>query len=510
MGGRGGAPATGLGAVWVVLRAQLSYLRIDPADYQLVRALFLRGVALVYGIAFLSLWVQVEGLLGAGGILPANAYLEAVTRHLGAAGYLRLPTLLWLGAGDAALHLLCGAGALLAGLVCWGVAPAPCLALLWICYLSLFNVGQDFLSFQWDILLLETGFIALLWAPGTWRPGRVWAGTPSVAALWLVRWLLFRLVFSSGAVKLLSDDPTWRDLTAMTYHYQTQPLPHAVAWFADKLPLLLHQATAVSMFLVELVVPFLIFAPRRARLSACGALVILQLAIGATGNYGFFNILTVVLCFSLLDDRIVRRWLPVPASWRAVTAPGRWRSLPRIAVCILLLLLSARQLSQTLRLEWAWPQPVLALNRHLGAFRLVGGYGLFAVMTTVRREIQVEGSHDGHSWRAYRFRWKPDREEGRPGLAQPHMPRLDWQMWFAALRPHRENSWFAGFLSALLEGREDVLNLLEENPFSSPPKYVRSRLYRHEFGSWDELWSSGRWWRRELLGDYTDIYTLER
>ena len=296
-----------------LLSSRLDFLATDPVDYLLVRGLFLRGVALVYGIAFLSLWVQVEGLMGSGGILPAVDYLEGVREHLGNDAYFRVPTLFWIQCNDAMLTAVCAVGLLLSVSVMWGAAPAPSLVLLWICYLSLLNVGRDFLSFQWDILLLETGFLAILWAPATLRPALAWPRPPSIAVLWLIRWLTFRLMFSSGVVKLVSGDPTWRDLTAMNFHYQTQPLPHIVSWFAHQLPVWMHKVATVQMFAVELAVPFLIFAPRRLRLWGCLILVLFQLTIAATGNYGFFNLLTIVLSLSLVDDRLLRSWLRTPS-----------------------------------------------------------------------------------------------------------------------------------------------------------------------------------------------------
>jgi hypothetical protein len=255
-----------LNSLSAALRARAHFSPAEAADYRLVRALFLRGVALVYGLAFLSLWAQVEGLLGAGGILPAAEFLDGLREQLGDPAIGQVPTIFWLESSDAMLTGMCGVGVLLAAVVLWGAAPAPCLIALWILYLSVVNVGRDFLSFQWDILLLETGFLAILWAPATVRPALVWGGRPSVAVLWLIRWLTFRLMFSSGVVKLVSGDPAWRDLTAMAFHYQTQPLPHAISWFAHQLPLWMHKAVTVQMFVIELAVPWLIFAPRQWRL----------------------------------------------------------------------------------------------------------------------------------------------------------------------------------------------------------------------------------------------------
>ena len=494
-------------SMWAGLRARLHFLATNPSDYVLVRGLFLRGVALVYGLAFLSLWVQVDGLIGAGGVLPAADYLQGLRGQLGSQAPALVPTLFWIESSDAMLNAVCAVGVLLAAVAVWGAAPLPCLILLWVAYLSLLSVGRDFLSFQWDILLLETGFLAILWAPAGLRPSLVRGNQPSVVVLWLIRWLTFRLMFSSGVVKLVSGDATWRDLTALTYHYQTQPLPHIISWFAHQLPVWIHKVATVQMLAIELVVPLLIFAPRRLRSWGCFVLVALQLAIAATGNYGFFNLLTVVLCLSLVDDGLLRRWLRVPSATVAESA-GRRRILV-VPLCALLMLLSAFQMSHTLRLQWSWPEWVVHLHRRSQPFHLVNGYGLFAVMTTQRREIQVEGSMDGKDWQPYGFIWKPDGTGRMPGFAQPHMPRLDWQMWFAALRPHRENSWFMSLMVALLQGRSEVHNLLDHNPFETEPRYLRGRLYLYEFSDWEQLWTSGRWWNRKLLGEYTQAYTLK-
>ena len=284
----------------------------EPSSYVLSRWVFLRLLGLVYVIAFLSLRGQVVGLIGAHGILPAGNFLQAVQRNFGSEGYRLFPTLAWISSSDAALKLLCSVGALFGLLVMLGVVTGPALALAWLCYLSLVTVGQDFLTFQWDILLLEAGFLGYF-------PGSVALARASLAlgrflcfnhGLWLGRWLLFRLMFLSGAVKLLSGDPTWRNLTALEYHYWTQPLPTPVAWYAAQLPAWFQRMSVVGVFTLELGVPFLIFTPRRFRQIGAGLIVGFQLLIALTGNYCFFNLLTIVLCVLLLDDSFFSRWLP--------------------------------------------------------------------------------------------------------------------------------------------------------------------------------------------------------
>src|SRR5437870_5211185 len=289
--------------------------------YVLSRWLFLRLLGVVYLIAFTSLALQVTGLIGEHGILPATAFLDRTRALHGGAAYRLFPTVCWLGAGDGALRVLCWGGAGLALLVVAGVAQAPALALLWVCYLSLSVVGQTFLWFQWDGLLLETGLLAILYAPTRWLPsrGRGREPEPSGVVRWLVWLLLFKLMFLSGMTKLASGDPAWRHLTALDYHFWTQPLQPWPAWYAQWVPEWMHRGMTLAIIAIEVLVPLLIVVPeqwtgwggRRARYAACGLLVFGQLAIALTGNYGFFNLLTIVLCLSLLDDAVLGRVLPL-------------------------------------------------------------------------------------------------------------------------------------------------------------------------------------------------------
>jgi hypothetical protein len=314
-------------------------------------------------------------------------------------------------------------------------------------------------------------------------------------------------VFSSGLVKLVSGDATWRELTALTFHYQTQPLPAWTSWYAHQLPEWLQVFSVAVMFFVELVVPFCVFAPRRVRIGGGIALVGLQGLIGLTGNYGFFNLLSVVLCLPLLDDRVLAR-LPRFGLLPMATA----RAWPRGLVgplAVLLAVLGAFQLSRTARLDLPWPDAVGAVYGWCRPFYLVNFYGLFAVMTTERSEIEVEGSMDGQTWRVYAFGWKPGALDEAPSFTQPHMPRLDWQMWFAALRTYRDYPWFTRFMVSLLQGKSEVLALLEHNPFPErPPRYVRARLYDYRFTGWEDK-RAGRWWQRREKGLYCPVLELK-
>ena len=255
----------------------------EERDCMLVRALFLRLLAVVYLVAFGSLWVQIHGLVGSRGILPVGKFLERAGSLLGEGAWLRAPTFCWLSSSDAALDIQCGLGVALALILLAGAAPATASAGLWALYLSLFTAGQRFLAFQWDLLLLETGFLAILWSPAVLRPQRVWT-SPSRAVLWLLRWLQFRLMFSSGYVKLASGDPAWRELRALDFHYETQPLPSWTSWYVHNLPEWFHSGEVLATFAIELIVPFAIFAGRRARLAAAAAFALLQVVIAATGN----------------------------------------------------------------------------------------------------------------------------------------------------------------------------------------------------------------------------------
>jgi uncharacterized membrane protein YhaH (DUF805 family) len=330
----------------------------------------------------------------------------------------------------------------------------------------------------------------------------------SRVARWLLWWLLFRLMFESGVVKLSSGDTTWRDFSALDFHFETQPLPLWTAWFAHQLPRwMLRTATAI-MFLVEFLAPCLIVAPRRWRHAGAFALIALQAGIALTGNYAFFNLLTAALCIPLLDDaawpaRLSARFAPSSTSAPEMKWP-LWLFAPVAAVIVLVTIMP---LIGSFRTGWRWPDPLASLQRTLAPLMSFNGYGLFAVMTTTRPEIVVEGSMDGVHWQAYGFRWKPGDPRERPRLAAPHQPRLDWQMWFAALGDVRQNPWFVNLLVRLLEGSPEVLALLEWNPFPrQPPRYVRAVMYDYHFTRWGE----SAWWRREEKGLYCQPVSLRK
>jgi hypothetical protein len=481
-----------------------------PAGYFLSRWVFLKLLGCVYLAAFLSFWVQCAGLIGSRGILPVREYLSAVRQHAGWERYYQTPTLCWVDSSDRSLTGLCIAGVVLSILLILGLAPALVLFLLWAFYLSLCVAGQEFFYYQWDTLLLETGFLAIFLAPPRWRPRLSREAPPSPLILWLLRWLLFRLMFGSGLAKMLSGDVTWRQLTALQFHYQTQPLPTWTSWYLHQLPPWFHGFSVLFTLAVELLLPLGIFGPRRCRHIACAGMVALQMLIAATGNYGLFNLLTIALCALLLNDAVFpTRWqkslAPAADPKDAVRGSGwpRWILLP-VAASILVMGLVPFLRSSGLVIPW-----LARTYRVVASFRSVNSYGLFAVMTTRRPEIIVEGSDDGQTWLPYEFRWKPGDPRRRPAFAILHMPRLDWQMWFAALEDYRENPWFLRFLDQLQAGSPEVLALLDRNPFpDKPPRLLRAVLYEYRFTDPTSRAETGAWWQREKLELYCPILSI--
>jgi lipase maturation factor 1 len=499
-------------SMFLVLTKILWGKNLDPPTYSLSSWLFLRLLALIYLIAFVSLGVQIEGLIGSNGILPVTSFLDFVHQRVGIQGYWLVPTICWLQSSDFFLKILCGSGAFLSVLLLIGIAPPLVLLFLWILYLSLCAVGRDFLAFQWDILLLEAGFLAIFLNPLQIRSRSPATSPPTAGIAFLFRWLLFRLVFSSGITKLLSHDPTWRNLTALNYHYETQPLPTWIGWYAHQLPPWFQKISVIVLFAVEVFVPFLIFFPRRLRTAGFYFLVIFQILILLTGNYCFFNILTIALCFLLIDDsswpaRLHMKFLKVSES--TPVKRNRWPRWIIIPLGVCLFLFSLIQMSITLDLADHLPQSALRFDRVLEPFRTINRYGLFAVMTTSRTEIILEGSNDGTHWTAYEFKYKPGDLKREPSFVAPHQPRLDWQMWFAALGTYEDNPWFIPFCRKLLEGSPEVLALMAKNPFpSKPPHYLRAMVYQYHFTDLKTKSKTGDWWKREIQGSYCPVMWL--
>lgn len=467
------------------------------------RRLFLRLLGVVYLIAFASLGVQMIGLVGSRGILPIAEFFPQTRTAFGADAYRLFPTLLWLWSGDAALAFLCWGGAALSIVLIAGFAPVVTAALLWVFYLSLTVAGQAFLEFQWDMLLLETGLLACFYAPL-----RAAAAEPTPIVRWVLWSLAFKVTFLSGITKLLSGDPTWAGWDALTYHYWTQPLPAWTSWYAAQLPASFHYWSVPPLLGIELVVPFAVALParfRKTRLIACALMILLQAGIAATGNYGFFNLLTIVLYLALLDDRSLRRrTLAPPGIVTPHAEPKFWRlatSVAAVGLACLSVVAFVREIQITAgtpaQIARAWPGRALDW---VSPFRSVNGYGLFRVMTTARPELVIEVSENGQDFKEYEFRWKPGNPNRRPAFVEPHMPRLDWQMWFAALDPPGAQYWLEALARRILDGEPAVMRLLGPNPLAAPPRIVRLGYYDYRFTTTAERAQSGAWWARTFRG----------
>ncbi|WP_394837766.1 lipase maturation factor family protein [Pendulispora rubella] len=466
---------------------------VRPATFVLTRWIFLRLVGICALAAFVSLATQIEGLIGSHGIAPA-------------------PPLLGMALGDGALVGIAWAGAAASALVALDVATGWALLAAWLLYLALANVSGPFLQYQWDALLLETLVAALFLAP--WRrirPSLDRERPPARTALWLLRFLIFKLVFLSGAVKRLSGDPSWRDLTALDYHYWTQPLPAWTSWYVAQLPPWAHALSARGMFFIELYLPLLVFVPRRGRWLAFLGFLLLQLAIGATGNYGFFNALTIALAVILLDDAQILGALPARFARKLEGVRTTAQPLRRLSIVAslagALLFFSAERTWYAVRGLHEEPAAFRAMGHSLAPLSLVHAYGLFAVMTTTRREIHLEGSDDGITWQPYTFRYKPDDPRTSPRFIPMHLPRLDWQMWFFALSEDcAEDPAYIAFVARLLDGSPAVSGLLAGDPFAGrKPRYIRSRSEMYRFTTRAERAATGAYWAREPTSDYCPV-----
>lgn len=478
----------------------------DPApDGALAGRLFFPLLGAVFLVAFLSLWPQLAGLVGSRGMLPMAPYLSAVMARFGAERYVLLPTLFWLGRSDTALFVVCGLGIVASVLVVFNRLVWPALLVAVACYLSFLGVGRDFMGFQWDGLLVEVGGLALLAHPVRPLLGPRPAGAMVPVGRWLLLWLIARFMWSAGWAKLRSGDPTWRDLSALHFHFETQPLPTLLGYYAHQLPGAMKKLSVILMFVIELGVPFLLLVPRLRRHAFLPFAGLMGL-IAATGNYGFFNALSGVLFVLLIPDAWLRRGLPDRLLRRLEgnPEPTPGPSPPGLAPVILRGLfatgLGLASLAQAVQLfvpHKRVPRLLAAPVEWLQPFHLSNRYGLFAVMTTERPEIVIEGSNDGQTWRAYEFKYKPGDPLRPPRWNAPHQPRLDWQMWFAAMGSPEDSPWLQGLCIRLLQGSPDVRWLLAPDPFAGrPPRYLRAMLYRYRFTSLAERRQTGAYWQR--------------
>ena len=460
---------------------------------RLARRLFFIGLGLTTLVAVGSYWWQFPGLGGAHGIAPLAVGMAGL-RSSRDVGFFDVPTLLWLSSSDAMIHLLCGVAFSSGVLLVLGLAPRVACLTLWVSWLSLVEVGYPFLAFQWDVLLVETAFCAAFFAPPGLRPRLHSEPEPRAAFRWVMVTLACKVTLESGLVKLGSGDPTWRDLTALTYHWWSQPLPTWTSVLIAGAPMQLQRLMCLLMFVLELAFPLLALGPRLMRLTAAVGLMLLQAALFAAGNYSFYNLLAFVLAVPLLDDLALRRLWKSELPAGLAPRPARW---PWVVTALYVSLSLGMFLGRGLD---------SSLLRALRPFDTVNAYGAFAVMTKTRAEIVVEGSNDDETWLAYEFPWKPGDVTRRPPFVAPWQPRLDWQMWFAALGTCGSNPWVLELQQRLLSGTPEVLALFEKNPFpSAPPRFMRTRVFEYRFARWNE---KGVWWTRTETGPYCVSVTL--
>lgn len=456
--------------------------------FELTSAVFLRLLGVVYLISFASFLPQLPGLVGAHGIALAAQWMNEL-RSQGFAAFWSVPSVFWLNNSDAAMQTACVVGCICGLVMASGRLVRLAAAVCWILYLSIVSVGAPFSNFQWDALLLECGFLALF------------TGVPITG--YAYRLVLFRLMFESGIVKLQSHDPVWHKLTALRYHFWTQPLPNPLAYYAAQLPNWALDSMTLATFLIELILPFLLWGPKRLRRIAAGGFMLLQVMILLTGNYAFFNLLTLALCFWAFDDELLeplRAWL----NSASLSLRTPWVGRAVSAAVAALMLMGVADLAgvwfpsaQTLV---AWAEPLELVNR----------YGLFAVMTTSRTELIIEGSDDGEHWREYEFRYKPGSPNRELPVVAPYQPRLDWQMWFAALGTYNQNEWIGGLVYRLLQGDPATAALMGRSPFPHPPTWIRIEAYDYRFTTRAERSRSGAIWQRTVLGTWLNPVRLKR
>jgi lipase maturation factor 1 len=498
------------------------------------RWIFLRALGLIYFSAFYSLLFQIKGLIGPNGILPAADYLQAVNAALHLQSYWTVPTLLWFGASNGALMTLCWVGLVASLLVTMNLWPRASLLICFLCFVSFVSVARDFSGYQSDGMLLEAGFIALFFAPPGLRPGLGELNPPSRASLFLLQWEWFRIYFESGVAKIGSGDLAWRQFTAMDDYYQNGPLPTWIGWYVQHLPHWFHASATAYTLVAELLMVWMLFLPRRFRIACFFIVTPFEISIIATANYTFLNYLVLLLGVLLLDDRFLEWILPLrfrelvrgKSSVAAASATGavlrapeptraraEWRErftpLRRLfaGACLGLVFYSTTALLLWMLMP-GLPLPGAPVQA-LEPFRIANSYGLFAVMTHERYEIEFQGTLDGKTWIAYPFRYKPQVIDKAPGIYAPYQPRFEWNLWFASLGAWQQSRFVVWTEERLLKNEPDVLALFASNPFASaPPREVRTVIYQYWFTDMRTKRETGNWWRREELRQYAPA--LER
>src|SRR4051794_20504217 len=479
-------------------------------DYWLTRFVILRLLGFVYAVAFFVAARQLVPLIGSHGLTPATHFLASVETELGSrtTGMEHLPTLFWFGISDQGLVSLAWVGFALSLVVLAGYANSILLFLLWAMYMSIVHVGQIWYGYGWETQLLETGFLAIFLCP-LWDPRPFPAKPPALLVIWLFRWLGFRIMIGAGLIKLRGDT-CWRDLTCLYYHYETQPIPNPISRYLHFAPHWTHRLGTAWNHLIELIVPWFSFGPRAARLIAGVLLVTFQITLIISGNLSFLNYVTIIPFLACFDDTLLRRVLPRAIVRRAERAAAGEASPTTVQ--------NGLAVALSLLVMWLSVPTVLNLvsNRQLMNYsydplNLVNTYGAFGSVGQERMEIIFEGTTDpavtdDTKWKEYEFMAKPGDPNRRPPFVAPYQPRLDWQIWFAAMSSPAEYPWTLHFVWRLLHNDAGTLSLLASNPFpDEPPHYIRARLYRYQFAPPGDT----AWWKRELIGDWLPALSVE-
>lgn len=468
---------------------------LDPENYSISLALFLRLLGFIYFVVFFPFLFQIKGLLGSRGILPVGPFLQSVKRILGKKAYYTVPTIFWYNHSDKALVGVIWSALLFSVLLMLNIFSPLMLLLLYGLHLSIVSTGQDFLSFGWEMFLLEITCNAFFLSL---------TETPNLMMFLSLNLLLFRFHFQAGAVKLQSCDVNWRNFTGLAFHYLSQPLPNATAWLVYKLPLWFHKFSTGFMFFVELIIPFALFGTEEMRLVVWILFVGLQLIIWATGNFSYLNHMTVVFSTILLSNRYLK---PIFGEPPELNASPIYINIALSVIGTTLVLLQLMNLWSNLVKPVAFFRKI---QHKLSPFHIINRYGIFAVMTTKRYEIVVEGSYDGKEWKEYLFKYKPSEINRRPRRISPYQPRLDWQAWFLPFSDFEDNTWFQLFLAKLLQGENEVISLLRHNPFpDKPPQYIRAVVYDYVFTDFKTLRQTGNWWKRTYLGAYSPTLQIK-
>ena len=477
---------------------------LPPAKptYWLTRFVILRLLGAVYLVAFLAAARQVVPLIGSHGLLPVSLFLDRVHNAYGSssAGFVRLPSLFWLAHSDAVLRMTAWSGFAVSCLVLAGYANAVIMSLLWLLYLSFVHVGQDWYGYGWEIQLIETGFLAIFLCPlldGRPFPKR----ELPLVVLWLFRWLIFRIMISAALIKLRGD-VVWRDLTALYYHFETQPIPNPVSRWFHFLPRAALKAGVLFNYLAELVAPWFAFYPRTGRHIAGVVLVLFQLTLILSGNLSFLNWLTIVPVLACFDDSFCARLFPRTLVKRAVDAveeakPSRAMNRSAWTVAVVVVLLSVQPVFNMI-------SPGQIMNTSFDPLDLVNTYGAFGSVGQERLNVIFEGTNDEvpdvHAdWKPYPYSALPVALDKRPRQVAPYQPRLDWRMWFAAMGTPEQYPWTLHLVWKLLHNDPGALSLFGESPFpEKPPRYIRAVLYRYAFAAPGN--PEGNFWKRERLG----------